>query len=278
MNCKLKSLILIVSLSLFLYNINGYGYNHKVSLIETETTNDSIWIFKSNSIEGIQIESDEIVKSNTAQSTNYHIINFNKSEIILFFQRKGKEEWSKQSFKYYSTKEDNEILVFDTTSNISLNVYLEINPFATIVYSQRDGSVLTFENLKMIPIKEFNKLGLYDWKESNEPIDFSKKIIVSERIKDFEYSEYWRKESFKKSITYIQQKMGQAKPKCQMVRRSPYNPTLVQYIGNQGLRIKLYAEYDCNQDYINQAYFWVDAYYLGKGKWDLELIDQKLTH
>ncbi len=52
----------------------------------------------------------------------------------------------------------------------------------------------------------------------------------------------------------------------------------MRFIGNQGLRVKLLVEYDCNQDYINQSYFWINAYYLGFGKWSLDLEDQKLTH
>lgn len=235
-------------------------------------------MFKSETREIIKFDSNKNPISNITKNINYHIINFDTSEIFFFFKREGKNEWSTQTFKYYSTKESSEMIEFDTSSDVSRMVYLDINPFSTITYHLTSGIILSFENLKTIKNEDFDKLGIYKWIDSYEPIIYSKKIIINEHIKDFEYSEYWRKESFKKAIDFIKQRLSQGKPKCEMVKRSTYNPSFVQYIGNQGMRVKFYAEYDCNQNYLNPVYFWVNAYYLGNGKWSLELEDQKLTH
>ena len=274
---KFKPLILITIFSVLLISFSSYGYCDNTFSIKNKAIKDSILILKSDATELIKIDSDKNIESTTAETTNYHIINFDTKKIILLFKRKGME-WKSQSFQFYSTNESTETIEFIGTSEVYNKIYLDINPFNTIVYSLKDAPILSFSGLKQINIKEFDKLGIYNWKGSNEQVESSKQIIINERIEDFEYSEYWRKESFKKAIDYIKQILSQQDPKCEMVRRSTYNPSIVRYIGNQGLRLKLYAEYDCNQSYVNEAYFWIDAYYLGYGKWSLELEKHKLTH
>lgn len=275
---KLKPLTLATFLLVFLSSLVSFGYDNKVFSLDTNVPKDSILVFKSEIREVIKFDANKKPLSSITENVNYHIVNFDTNEIMLFFKREGKNEWSSQTFKYYSTKESRENIEFDTNSDACLKVYLEINPFSAIIYSLTSGMILNFENLETIKNEDFDKLGIYKWKDSFEFVETTKEIVINELIKDFEYSEYWRKESFKKAIDFIKQKMSKANPKCEMVKRSTYNPIFVQYIGNQGMRVKFYAEYDCNQNYVNQAYFWVNAYYTGKGKWDLELEDQKLTH
>lgn len=273
--CKIKTLLLLVAI--FLCSTTSYSIFHYTTNSHKNSKKDSILVLKSEFTETIKIESDKVVDSTTTAVTNYHIINFDTSEIILCFKSK-EQKWERQTFEYYSTIKSSEIIEFDTTSDISIGIYLTINPLEQIIYGFKNGTILTFSELEIMDNKEFDRLEIYNWTDSFNPIKKSKEIIINERIKGFEYSEYWRKESFKKTIPYLQQKMGEAKPKCEMIRRSSYNPIYIEYIGSQGFRVQVYAEYDCNQDYINQAYFWVDAYYLGYGKWSLELVEQKLTH
>lgn len=275
---KLKHLISISFILILFSSFNIFGYNYNFFLPKTKAVKDSILVFKSETREIIKFDSNKNPLSNITKNINYHIINFDTSEIIFYFKREGKNKWSTQTFQYYSTKESSEMIEFDTSSDVSQMVYLDINPFSAITYHLKSGIILSFENLKTIKKEDFDKLGIYKSVDSYEPNIYSKKIIINEHIKDFEYSEYWRKESFKKAIDFIQKRLSQGKPKCEMVKRSTYNPSFVQYIGNQGMRVKFYAEYDCNQNYLNPVYFWVNAYYLGNGKWSLELEDQKLTH
>ncbi|TVZ26557.1 hypothetical protein JM83_1531 [Gillisia sp. Hel_I_86] len=274
---KFKPIIIITIISILLISFSSYGNSGNTFLIKNKAIKDSILIFKSGATEIIKIDSNKNIESKTVETINYHFINFDTKKIILLFKRKGME-WKSQSFQFYSTNVSSETIEFIATSAVDNKIYLDINPFNTIVYSLKDAPILSFSGLKQIDIKEFDKLGIYNWKDSNEQVESSKQIIIKERITDFEYSEYWRKESFKKAIDYINQILSQQDPKCELVRRSTYNPSIVRYLGNQGLRIKIYAEYDCNQSYVNEAYFWIDAYYLGYGKWSLELEKHKLTH
>src|SRR5690606_6658574 len=176
------------------------------------------------------------------------------------------------------TKEDGETIEFDTNSDVSRRVYLDINPFSAITYSFTNGIILSFDGLERITKADFDKLGIYKWENPYELIEYSKVIVITKVINDFEYSEYWRKESFKKAIEFIQKTLSKQNPKCTMTKRSPYNPATVRYIGNQGMSVNFYAEYDCNQIYVYPVYFWVNAYYSGNGEWTLELEDHKLTH
>ena len=274
---KLTTLLLTTILLIFLPSFKEITNSNNSSL-NVISFKDSILVFKSDSRELVEFDSNKNPLSNITENINYHIINFDTNEIILFFKLAKDNKWSSQSFKYYSTKEDRETIEFDTNSNLSLKVYLDINPYSSIIYSFKNGTILNFTDLKIIRNEDLDELGIYDWKDSFESIEYSRKIVVNEYIKDFEYSEYWRKESFKRAIDFLEKEMDQETPKCKILKRSTYNPAIVQYIGNQGMKVKLYAEYDCNQNYVNQSFFWVNVFYSGKGKWVLELEDQKLTH
>lgn len=59
----------------------------------------------------------------------------------------------------------------------------------------------------------------------------------------------------KKVVEFMKQKISKDNSNCKMVSRRYYNTNLVQYIGNKGYKVKIYCEYDCNQNYINQSYF-----------------------
>ncbi|MFV0305719.1 MAG: hypothetical protein ACK5IC_09600, partial [Moheibacter sp.] len=108
--------------------------------------------------------------------------------------------------------------------------------------------------------------------------DEIKQLNNNTNTEDFEFSNYWRQQAYEVVIKYMNQRIKKDNPNCEIVRRGYYNPNLVQYIGSQGFLIKLYCEFDCNQNYINPSYFWVEAFYVGNSKWNLELVDQKLTH
>jgi len=260
---------------LFLIPITNYG--------QDKIIRDSIIVLKSNEIEILNFEKNKItdsidIKSKMAESENYHIINFSTSEIILFYKLKGKE-WKNKKFKFYSTKESEKSIEFILDDELSPNIHFDINPYNEIVYPYNRDTLLSFRNLKKFDNEEFQKLGLYKWVDSFKPVEIQEqKIKKYEDIKNFEFSEVWKQESFKKAIEFIKQKLNNSNPKCTLTKRSSYNSQLINYIGNQGNRVKVYIEFDCNQNYINQSYFLIDTYYLGKNKWKINLVDQKLTH
>lgn len=267
------STILLLSIILFSFNKHQ---NYNKNPIKN-SSKDSIWVYKSEMVKVIKFDSNKNQDSVITKVINYHIVNFSTSEITLIFKPKEKD-WESKSFEYYSTKESSENIEFNTNSSICQKVYLDVNPLNSIVYSFNDNNLYIFNNIKKIKIDEVEKLGIYKWRDSYEPIVKTKEVVINEHIKDFEYSEHWKTESYKKVVEFMKQKINKDNPKCKIVSRSYYNSNLVQYIGNQCYKVKIYCEFDCNQNYINQSYFWVEAYYLGYGKWDLELIDQKLTH
>lgn len=260
---------------LFLIPITNYG--------QDKIIRDSIIVLKSNEIEILNFEKNKItdsidIKSKMAESENYHIINFSTSEIILFYKLKGKE-WKNKKFKFYSTKESEKSIEFILDDELSPNIHFDINPYNEIVYPYNRDTLLSFRNLKKFDNEEFQKLGLYKWVDSFKPVEIQEqKIKKYEDIKNFEFSEVWKQESFKKAIEFIKQKLNNSNPKCTLTKRSSYNSQLINYIGNQANRVKVYIEFDCNQNYINQSYFLIDTYYLGKNKWKINLVDQKLTH
>jgi hypothetical protein len=90
---------------------------------------------------------------------------------------------------------------------------------------------------------------------------------------DFEYSEFWRKEAFKASKQFLINLVS--KQNCNVTGFNYFQPNLVRYIGNQGYQVKILCSFDCNQNYINRKYFWVEAYYYGNKKWNITLIKQR---
>lgn len=235
-------------------------------------------IFKGETRETIMFDENNNPQSNFIESISYHIVNLNSNNVTFFYQRKGNNEWFNQSFEFNSIEEKDGVYEMEVNSEICRKIYFELNKLSTLTYSFNNGMITNYENLKRLPKEDFDRLGIYDWaKTSNDKIP-KNEIQKYQVVKDFEYSEHWRKEAFKKSIAFIQNALSEQKPKCTMTKRSAYNPVNVKYIGNQGMSVKFYAEYDCNQDYINPAYFKVNAYYSGKGEWSFELKDHKLTH
>ena len=270
---KIKIIFLITIINLFLFNFKSYS-NYYLNEISNK---DSLLVFKSENSKIKKIDSNKNIESKTEKKTSYHIINFSISEIIFFYNYNGRN-WESQSFEYYATGESPEMIIFNTTSEISKSVSLNRNPYNKIEYVFTNGIIIEFSELETIESKELANLGIYDWKDSYKQIENSKTITITERIEDFEYLDYYRKESYKKAVIYLKQILENLNPKCIMIRRSSYNPSRLSYLGYQGYRIKLYAEYDCNQDYINESFFWVDVYYLGYDKWSFDLVDQRLTH
>ncbi|MCO6175480.1 hypothetical protein NHF50_10535 [Flavobacterium sp. NRK F10] len=276
----LKFLFISTILVLLFSSFNGNSHKTNKSVLnQTKTEKDFLWVFKSDSLTTTKVNSDGTLTSNSSISQiSYHIINFSTSEIITNVYSSKKKEWIKQTFKYYSTNETPELKKFNVNNGICDIVYLDVKNFQSIVYSFLDNNIFEFSNLEIIDNNKLNELGIYYWIDSFEVVETTKEIIINETIKDFEYSEYWRKESFKKTIDFMNKIISKDNPNCKIVSRGYYNPNLVKYIGNQGFQVKYYCEFDCKQNHINQSYFYVDAYYLGYGKWDLELIEQKLTH
>lgn len=151
---KLTTLLLTTILLIFLPSFKEItNSNNKNSSLNVISFKDSILVFKSDSRELVEFDSNKNPLSNITENINYHIINFDTNEIILFFKLAKDNKWSSQSFKYYSTKEDRETIEFDTNSNLSLKVYLDINPYSSIIYSFKNGTILNFTDLKISEMK-----------------------------------------------------------------------------------------------------------------------------
>ena len=271
---KLKNLFISTALIALFSNFNSYSH---YNLTNNSIIKDNLIVLKSEMKEVIINFPNKKNHSKFDKITNYHVINLDTSEIIFFYNKNG-NEWERQSSEYFSIRHSPEIIEFDTSNETFQKVKLFINPYSKIEYLFKNNTIKEFSKLEKIDVNEIVNLGIYNWKNSFKPKDKSKTITINERIEDYEYLDYWRKESFKKAIAYIKKILGNQNTKCKMVRRSSYNPSNLNYLGYQGYRIKLYAEYDCNKNYINESFFWIDVYYLGYNKWSLDLIDQKLTH
>lgn len=96
--------------------------------------------------------------------------------------------------------------------------------------------------------------------------------------RSFEYSEYWREKAYQTANIFMNKRLKKNNPNCRIVSRGNYRPDYVRYIGGQSFTIKYHCEFDCDQDYINESYFLIDATYLGNNRWDLKLVDQQLIH
>ncbi|QMU63028.1 MAG: hypothetical protein GKR88_01250 [Flavobacteriaceae bacterium] len=95
-------------------------------------------------------------------------------------------------------------------------------------------------------------------------------------LEEFEYSNYWRQTAYRATKKFIQYEINQ-KPNCKVTRQGNYQPYLLRYLGNFGFLVKTYCEFDCQQDYNNPTYFWVEAYYQGFNKWNFEVVKQKFV-
>ncbi|WP_268225832.1 hypothetical protein [Sinomicrobium oceani] len=265
----------------YVYEVDpNMKFEKKISSKEkSPTLKDSISVLQSDTLKILKLVSGKLKDSISAtRQTGYHIINYDKANITLNVFDDEKKRWKKTTLQYYSTLKDKGTIEFNTDPNICQKVYLDIAPFNSIIYAFDSNSVYMFSNVKKIDNSSLDSLGIYNWVDSFQFEQKTKEIVIKEKIKGFEYSEHWRKEAYKKVIGYMNQHIDDEDPNCKIISRGYYNPNLVRYIGNQGYKVKFYCEFDCNQNYINQSYFWVEAYYLGHGKWDLEVIDRKLAH
>lgn len=131
---------------------------------------------------------------------------------------------------------------------------------AKIYLNAKEGEIITVEPTKK---KSHNN--------SKEHKLQTKKY--SEPNEDFEYSEYWRKEAFKATKKYLIEEISSSN--CKVIGQGLFQPNLIQYIGRRGYLIKILCTYDCNKNYINEAYFWVETYYSGNNNWRFQIIKQK---
>jgi len=257
-------------------NINGTDVKIKRNRVQ-----NSVLIFKTDttkfySFNSIDPETGKW-KPVISEKVNYHKIDIRDKSLTFFFQLEDQTDWGIRKMHYDSLSVKKTGTSFYYNSDYFDSTFLDTLNSKTIAHVLDDDHYIRFTNLKRVENSELEKLKIKkeEGKSYQEQKVYSNQQTQSE---DFEYSDYWRKEAFKTTVLFIKQKLKENTPSCLMVSRSTYNTNLVRYIGQKGYRIKLYVEFDCNQNYINPSYFWVDAFYLGKNKWDLELIDQKLTH
>ncbi|TVZ48646.1 hypothetical protein [Olleya sp. Hel_I_94] len=95
-------------------------------------------------------------------------------------------------------------------------------------------------------------------------------------LEEFEYSNHWRKEAYKATKKYIQKEISK-KPNCKTTSQGNYQPYLLRYLGNFGYLVKIYCEFDCNQNYNNPSYFWVEINYKGYNTWEGKVVKQKFV-
>lgn len=249
--------------------------------IKSNVVQNSVFIFKTDTT---KLYSFYSIDPETAQwkpviskHTNYHKIDINDKSLTFYFQVKGQNDWDIIKMHYDSLSVKKNGVAFYYNSGFFDKTFLDTLNSKTIAHVLDDDQYIRYTNLKRVENSELENLIL----KKEVTNSYKKQSVYSNQqaqTDDFEYSDYWRKEAFKTTVQFIKQKLKEMTPSCLMVNRSTYNTNLVSYIGQNGYRIKLYVEFDCNQDYINPSYFWVDAFYLGENKWNLALIDQKLTH
>lgn len=268
-------LVLVIVIIPFRLSYGQFLDNNEGNLI----IRDSLIAFKSDTLTIYKLSKSGIESSRVTPMTGYHIFNFstNKVTLNLFNSKTNKRE--SKTIEYYSASQTKETIEFNPDPNICRKIYLDTNPYNSIIYSfVNNDELFVFSNAKKIDNGSLGKLDVYKWIDSYdiENLKLKKEIVIKEKIKGFEYSDFWRKESYKKVINFMETRM--ATNNCKIISRGYYSPNIVRYIGNQGYAVKYYCEFDCDQDYINQSYFWIEAYYLGYGKWDLKIVDQQLTH
>lgn len=257
-------------------NINGT--DTKINSIRSQ---DSVLIFKTDTTKFYSFSSIDLKtgkwKPEIIQKVNYHKIDTRDKSLTFFFQLKNQNDWDIRKMHYdsLSVKENGTSFYYD--SDYFISSFLDTLNSKTIAHVLDDDHYIRFTNLKRVENSELENLKL----KKEASYSYQKQQVHSNpqmQFDNFEYSDYWRKEAFKMTVQFIKQKLKESTPSCLMVNRSTYNTNLTSYIGQNGYRIKLYVEFDCNQNYINPSYFWVDAFYLGENKWNLVLVDHKLTH
>lgn len=257
-------------------SVNGTDSN-----VIDERVRDSVLIFKTDttkfySFNSIDPETGKW-KPVISKKINYHKIDLRDESLTFFFKIEKQNDWDTRKMFYDSLTDKKTGTSFYYNSDYFESTFLDTLSSKTIAHVLNDDQYIRFTNLKRVENSELENLKMKN-AESNSNQKQQNYSNQQTQSDDFEYSDYWRKEAFKKAVGFIQKTLSEQNPKCTMVKRSSYNPVDVKYIGNQGMNVKLYAEYDCNQNYINPSYFWVNAYYTGDGKWSFQLEDQKLTH
>ena len=280
-NIKIKRQILVTLFLVCLISMNGCQKNRKSLKTKNSKIQNSVLTFRTDttkfySLTSINPETGKWIPE-ISQKVNYHKIDTRDKSLTFFFKLKNQTVWDIRKMHYDSLSVKKNGTKFYYNSDYFISSFLDTLSSNTIAHLIDDNHYIRFINLKRIENSKLDNLKLK--KETSD--SYQKQEVNSKQQyqqDDFEYSDYWRKKAFKKTIQFIKQKLKENTPSCLMVSRSTYNTNLVNYIGQKGYRIKLYVEFDCDKDYINPSYFWVDAFYLGENKWNLALIDQKLTH
>lgn len=279
----IKKLSLTVIFLVFLTAIGSCqnSKNSRNSEIKNNRFNDSVFIFKTDTVKHYSLYSIDTKtgkwKPKISKKINYHKIDIRDKSLTFFFQTKEQNDWSKRKLYYDSISVEKTGTSFYYNSGYFESTFLDTLNSKTIAHTLNADEYIRFTNLKQIKMSELKKLKVRQNNVNSEK-EQREYSITKTRTDDFEYSDYWRKEAFKKTVQFIKQVLGENTPSCLIVSRSSYNSNRVEYIGQKGYKLKLYVEFDCNQDYINPSYFWVYAFYIGDNKWELKLIDYKLTH
>lgn len=276
--------LLAITLVSFSHNFNCVQKN---SLESFKTNKDSVIVFKSKTFSIIPIKkSDTIIDiDSNIQSislTTYHIINFDKKYIESLMYNNQSENWKSLKLPYIKQNKINsertDFICLTEENEEYIISFIDNKKIKSLVYNLSQNEILFYTDIIEVDQKTIIDLEISNESNLEEVNNSTNDIIIKEQVKDFEYSEHWRKESYKKVIEFMNQRIKKENPNCRIVSRGYYDSNLIQYTGNQGFLVKYYCEYDCDKNHINQSYFWIQAYYLGYGKWNLQLVDQKLTH
>jgi len=242
----------LITLIAIFFAICAYGSPTPSDINKNFELNNLIIKYSSERYE--LIDDTSIISS--TELISYITIDFNNNEITFDSQTK-KNDWHSWEF------------VFTESINLSDAIGFKLHgTIAQMVWINSD-------NIE-IEMNSGLRTKFYGIKEIESSINNSSKSNTKSND-DFEYSDHWRKEAFKASKEFMISKIPQQMPECKVTSQGLYQPKLVKYIGNKGYRIKLYCEFDCDNNYNNPSYFWIDAYYIGNDKWNLSLIDQKFV-
>ncbi len=276
--------LLAITLVSFSHNLNCNQIN---SLKSFKTNKDSVIVFKSETFSIIPIKNDDTIidinsKTKAISLTTYHIINFDKKYIESFMYNNNSKSWKSLKFPFFKQNKINTeridfICLTEENEEYTIS-FIDNKKTKAFIYYLSQNEILYYTHIVEVDQNTIIDIGVNVESDLEKANNSTNEIIIKEQVKDFEYSEYWRKESYKKVIEFMNQRIKKENPNCRIISRGYYDSNLIQYTGNQGFLVKYYCEYDCDKNHINQSYFWVQTYYLGYGKWNLQLVDQKLTH
>ena len=275
----MKNKLLLIVIIFLVFSNYGNGQN-------TRNNNDDI-TFKSNNYEIYEVD----LKNKTLKDSiitvenviNYHTINLNDKKITMIQYNNIKNNW--ESFDLFFDRINNE--EWGTEYIINNNGCLTVsysNDNSSLLYNLTNGEIYSYNNLVKVENNALDGLNIYKKNDLVVSNNYQQDKILKENnsvkahVRDFEYSEIWKQKAYQAVITYMQKRIKKSDPNCRIVSRAKYNSNYVRYIGGQTYSIKYYCEFDCNQNYINMSYFYIDATYLGNDHWDLKVTDQQLTH